>query len=255
MTLTIPHFITNSNVMGQAVSHKWSQGKAMVALGTDNPAVEHKLGKISLRGLLTLSAGLAEWMQARFLHLNTDIEFEYWIEAFWASSIDPRYLKQNTSKFKSDNSDPVRGPIQECKKSLKYNMELYLEGDIGIVRYVRSLASLVNYVLPNGKPFQVWFKKVVDRLPALSTPSASTSCKLDIEEDDDLRLGIDENIWGGPVPREVLDPTFDLNGADSVKLIDQLLQQINRPDNPFLRSPAELIALGMKGTPYHYPQN
>jgi hypothetical protein len=252
MTLPVPDFITRAKITGLPVQHQWSQEDAMVALGSENPTVERKLAASSARVLLSLSAGLAEWLQVRFAQLQADPELEQLIEAVWAASIDFRYLKADAREFPSDDTDPVRGPMQECKRVLRWiTEEAYLDADMGVVSYTQNLGSLVNYVLPDTKAFQKWLKGAMASLPALSAPSILVIGKVDGAFKSQPR-GVVESVWGTPVPREALDPSFDPKAADSAKLIDELLQKIDKPGNPFLRSPAELTAMGMVGTPYRY---
>jgi hypothetical protein len=251
MTLPVPDFITRAKITGQPVQYQWSQGDAMVAMGSENPTVERKLAASSARVLLALSAGLAEWLQARFAPLYADPELEHLIEAVWAASIDFRYLKGDAGKFPRDDTDPVRGPMQQCKRVLRWITEAYLDADMGVVCYTQNLGSLVNYVLPDTKAFQKWLKGAMASLPPLSAPSILVIGKVDGAFKSQPR-GVVESVWGTPVPREALDPSFAPNSSDSAKLIDDLLQNLYSPGNPFLRSPGEVAALGMSGTPYRY---
>jgi hypothetical protein len=70
MTLLTFDFITRAAVASQPVQHTWSQSQAMVAMGRDKPAVERKLAAISMRGLLSLSATLAEWISIAICALD-----------------------------------------------------------------------------------------------------------------------------------------------------------------------------------------
>jgi len=255
MSLPVADYIDRAAISGKPVKHKWSQSAAMVALGSDNTAVERKFGAISFRGLLSLAASQAEWIHARFLHLDADQELAYLIDAVWAASIDFRYLKSEMLQFTGDDTNAVHGPIQECKRLLRRITEIYLKVDYGIVRYERSLGSLTNYVLPDTKAFQAWLKRVTAALPPLSTPSAAASGKLDVAKKKTQPRGVVDGIWGNPIPREALDPAFDPKAADWAQLIDELLQAIYTTGNPFLRSPAELAPLGMSGKPYRYSKS
>lgn len=254
MPLVIPSYIDESRLSASPVRHKWSQGDAMTALGGDNPTVEKKLGLISFRAHLGLSAAIAEWMRVRFAQTNEDAELGFLICAVWCASIDFRYLRLEALQFAPvDDNDPVLGPQREAKRLLRDNCEIYLEVDIGVVRYTRAFANLVSYVLPQPKLFQNWFKAIVTRLPGLSGPSASTSSKIELARTKAPPRGVANDIWGEPLPREAFDPSTEIDPEKRAAMIDALLGQMFTTTNPFLRSPDELRALGLTGTPYRYP--
>jgi len=121
------------------------------------------------------------------------------------------------------------------------------------VRRAIGSANLVKYLLPDSKGFQTWFKRVVQRLPALSTPSARNAGFLEIQVVAEPPAGVSTAIFGAPVPREAYDPDFDLAAADPAALIDAMLVRIAAQANPFLFSAAEVTAAGFPGRPYRYP--
>lgn len=255
MALPLPPHLQPASVSSGPVAFAWSQGDAMSALGSRNTAVENKLGDLSFRALLGLSASLGEWMHRRFVALHDDHELLLLTEAIWAASIDFRYLNSDALTFPRADDDPVRGPIQEAKRLLRRSSEIFVEVDYGLVRYVRGFSSVVNYVQPGNKSYQKWLKAVVARLATESAPSARDSAALDADQTQVEPLGCVDAIWGTPLPREAFDPAFDLAAHDRAALIDALLGQIAARPNPFLRTPAELLAAGFSGTPYRHPSN
>ncbi len=53
------------------------------------------------------------------------------------------------------------------------------------------------------------------------------------------------------VPREVFEPEFNFEPGETEHLIQEFIKNLDR-ENPFLRSPEEMLKLGFKGTPYKY---
>jgi hypothetical protein len=234
------------------VSHTWSAGESMTALGRETPALIKNVGELSFRTVLGLQAALGEWMTQRFRHLYNDQEHDQLNEAVWAASIDFRYLRMDTMKF-ADQPDPVRGPLGLSKGLSRDICKMYQRAQFGAVRYVISSANLVRYVLPDTKTFQVWFRTVVQRLPSLSAPSARVAGAFDIKVRRQPPMGVSEAVFGTPVPREAFDPSFDLSASSPTALIDAMLVRIAGRSNPFLWTTAELNAAGVPGTPYRYP--
>lgn len=252
MPLPLPPYLQTAPITGRPVTHRWGPGEAMSAFGNTNRTVEGQLAQLSFRALLGLAAALGEWMHRRFEHLHDDQEMRLAIEAMWAASIDIRYLVVDAMRFPQDKASPIHGPLQALKWEFVNAADIYGELDFGLVRYLRGDANLVNFTLPDNKAFQAWFKTVLPRLATLSTPSARDAADGDPDDAADGQAGTDPLLWGTPLPREAFDPGFPLDGADPVALIDTLLATVSATPNPFLRTPADLVAAGFVGTPYRY---
>lgn len=252
MSLPLPPYLQAAPIAGLPVTHRWGPGEAMSAFGNTNRTVEGHLAQLSFRALLGLAAALGEWMHRRFEHLHDDQEMRLAIEAMWAASIDIRYLVVDAMRFPPDTASPIHGPLQALKWEFVNAADIYGELDFGLVRYLRGDANLVNFTLPDNKAFQAWFKAVLPRVAALSAPSARDAANGDPEDAADGQAGTDPLLWGTPLPREAFDPAFPWAGADPVALIDTLLATVSATPNPFLRTPAELVAAGFGGTPYRY---
>lgn len=252
MPLDLPSHLAGLTASPPAVNHTWEPGDSMVAKGDETPALLKNIGELSLRAVLGLQASLNEWVAQRFRHLNNDPEFTWLIEAVWAASIDYRYLKIAAMNF-SPGDGPVGGPIIESKMLSKRICKNYGIAEFGTVCSTIASAHLVKYVLPDSKPFQSWFKTVVQRLPALSQPSARVAGKLDVKLVKAAAKDISPEVFGTPVPREAYDPAFDLSTADPAALIDAMLVRIASRPNPYLHTAEELAQAGFPGTPYRYP--
>lgn len=253
MTLDTPNHLRQLAAAALPVTHAWSQGDAMTALGSETPAMLNKLADMSFRAALGLRAALGEWMVQRFIGLHYDGEHVQVNEALWAASIDFRYLKIEAMNFPRDYGNVVTGPLQLSKIKSRDIADLYHKAAFGAIRYLIGSANLVRFVLSDGKAFQAWLKQVVAALPGLSQPSARQAGGFDVARKKTEPRGVPYDIFGMPVPREAYEPGFDPASANSVSLIDAMLVRISSEANPFLRGPAELVALGFDGNPYRYP--
>ncbi|MCP3136667.1 iron chaperone [Pyxidicoccus xibeiensis] len=252
MPMPLPAYLQHASIIGRPVVHRWGPGDAMASFGNTNRTVENKLAALSFRALLGLAAALGEWMHRRFEHLHDDTELRLAIEAIWAASIDWRYLKLDTMRFPQDDVSPIHGPLQSFKWQLVQAADLFSELDFGLVRYLRGDANLVRFVLPDDKAFQAWFKAVLVRLPVESVPPARKTGHADPGDVDDDLLGVADTLWGTPLPREAFDPGFELSGVDRAARIDAMLAAIAATPNPYLRTAAELAAMGFASAPYRY---
>jgi len=59
----------------------------------------------------------------------------------------------------------------------------------------------------------------------------------------------EEERRGPLIAREAIDPTFDYHPEQAPQLLDKFLRSVDYKNNPFLRSPEELMELGIEN-PY-----
>jgi hypothetical protein len=97
--------------------------------------------------------------------------------------------------------------------------------------YVGCLAKLVIHVLGKPKPFKDWCELTLRRLVKLSPAKK-------------------QDMAGPPVPREALDPEFDFEEEMTNELLAKFLQTLDYKQNPFLRSPEQMMQKGFEGIPY-----
>lgn len=94
-----------------------------------------------------------------------------------------------------------------------------------------SLSELALRVLNRPEEFKEWRRFVIDRLTRLHPKSKGD------------RLG-------APVPRQALDPNLDYSPSMAPELLAKFLQSLDYKTNPYLSSPAEMIAEGFVGKPF-----
>lgn len=236
MALSIPRYIQETGIVEAPIQYKWPDSP-FDAYGEENPRFENKLVKISDRGVVAFSAGIAEWIAWRLIkHTNDPMLFNY-IEAVWAAIVDWTYMDPKNNPEDKLEWDDFDGPILEplCAATMKMGEIIFLVSDEQpITDDGVSMANLLEFVLPNTKSFREWRNWAIEQLRRL-TPR--------ISEDDSL---------GVPVPREALDPQFDFKPDMTAKLIDSYLKTLDYKKNPYLQSPEKMKKTGFKGTAYRY---
>lgn len=234
--IIIPRVVNDAGVMDAPITYKWPQSP-FDAYGDESPRLEAKIAKISVRGIIALSAGVSEWIAWRLSkHVNDPLLFNY-IMAAWANIVDFKYLehKNNPRKtLKWDNwSGPLREPICATARKLGDAVRAALF-DLSIANETVYLCNLAELVLPDAKLFRQWRNWAIERLVKITSYTQ-------------------ENELGVPVPREALDSKYDFKKEMSDQLIDSYLKTLDYKNNPYLRSPEEMTKDGFDRTPYTYP--
>lgn len=235
MTLLPQSHIELSGVADLPITHDWDDDDPESAYTDEDPRLEHRIAKISRRGVVALSAGFAEWVAWRFSkqESNATILLQV-IEAVWASVIDWRFLLPLGSPGRKlvwkEWRGPVRGPQCAVFKLLKDVVEI-ASSDQYAAPESACLSNLVLYVVEDSKPFKDWRRGTIRRLTQ-SFP---------LKREDPL---------GPPVPREALDLTVDFDPKKTAESLAKFLAALDPKANPYLRPPHEMTAQGFEGTPY-----
>lgn len=231
--LTIPDYIARLGIADVPVEYAWNDADPG-AIHRQDERLATYIAKMSDRGVVALSCGFAEWIAWR-LHRKSDVAVLLdAIEAVWAGLIDWRYLaplaRNSAAPRRKDWRGPVRGPVYATFDLL---------GDV-VWRATRRtytaeastcLSTLAVHVLPDPTPFLAWRTLAINRLSSL------------------YPFVLDDRV-GPPVPRQALAPDFVDESDAGQLLLDTFLRSLDYRRNPFLRSPAEMIAEGFDATPY-----
>jgi hypothetical protein len=230
MVLSIPKYIEEAGVIGAPLTYKWEDDNHRNYWAPGVPALEYKIGKCAGRAVVTLSAGIAEWVAWRLSEFLEDNTLFDCIEAVYASVIDWRYFNPPSQPIKWGKG-PVRGPADVTRYLLVKAVD-EASGDEDVAERAVALAKLVEHVLPDSvKSFRKWRNEAIARLRKIEP--------LDLDEPD-----------GNPVPREVLDPNFEFKPEESAKLLAKFLKSLDYRKNAYLSSPEKMLKAGFKGTPY-----
>jgi hypothetical protein len=230
MTLLMPPYIKNAKVADAPINYDWDDDDPEEAYLDPDERLRHRIGEISDRGVVALSAGFAEWIAWRLSkHSDTKLLFQV-IEAVWAGIVDWSYFEQLDAPDFSDWQGSVRGPICAAINLLDEIIYLITDGQFASPESV-CLTQLALHVLPDPKPFKDWRRSTIKRLAAMYPRRP------------DDRLGT-------PVPREALDPAFDYKHEMEEELTARFLKGLDWKQNPSLRSPEAMKEDGFEGTPY-----
>lgn len=227
-TLSIPSHVQRADVQHKPVGYAW---RGAADFTRENDKLAEQLNAMSLRARLAVATAIAEWI---FWRLRPETDFDAplrMIEAAWASNLDVRYGRTPTQPEHEDRKGPVNGVLRASKDILANVLRGY-KGEAGPTVTSRAvyLYFLARHVLPEKGPFDAWLKAVVKRLTALY-PN-------------------EEGQLGEPVPREALDPDVEFQKDSAPERFADLLAGLVPADNPYLRSPEDMLSEGFSGTPY-----
>jgi hypothetical protein len=232
MPLTSPDFILRTGIADEPVTHTWDDSDPDFAYVGMDERLQHRIDKTTYRGVLALSAGVAEWIAWRFHKVSSDSLLFDKIEAVWAGIIDWRYLSGNSLPVRHDWQGPVRGPLWSAASWLDQVIGLLKRKQFASPEAV-CLSQLLLHVTVHPDSFKDWRRFAIGRLAKL------------YPEDDQNRLG-------APLPRQVMDPDIKFDPAMAPALLDTFLRGLDPARNPFLASPADMVASGFTDTPYTY---
>jgi hypothetical protein len=149
----------------------------------------------------------------------------------WAGVIDQRYATGWEWPEGHDLSGPVDAALTETNGLLAEIFRLFCIQENGITVQAVYLSFLARHVIPTKAVFDSWLKLVLERLTGHYP-------RLEGEE------------IGSPPPRESLDPGFDFRPDMDQQLLGRFLRGLDYTQNPYLRSPEQMLRLGFEGTPY-----
>ncbi len=234
LVLKMPPYIERVRIADSPIGYAWDDEDPKEHYLGDDARLMHQFERISTRGKIALSTGMAEWVAWRLSIQSTDRVLFQVIEALWAFGADWRYLKPlKTHKQKmtwEDWSGPIKGPLC-CVYHIFKTICFDAPRGMAIEPWMVPLSNLAMYVLNDPKPFKEWRRFAVERL-ARNHPQTK------------------KNLDGDPVPREALDPDFPYKPEMASELVGKFLAKLDYKANPYLQTPQEMKQAGFEGTPY-----
>ena len=238
MTFMLPHYLTHQNRPSPVLNYIWDDTRADEDFHYDSADLVIEMTDMATRSRIALCIGIYEWIIWRF-HCLTDDPAPFQIaEAAWCGNINADYVEYIEFNRK-DYLGPVRGPLYGAMASLVEVINYTSENKDAWVEGLMFLAPLAMHVLPDTNPFEEWLEYVTDRLLRLY-PEPEDNPYEDIFNDHE------EERRGPLVAREALDPSFDYHPDQAPELLDNFLRSVDHMANPFLRSPEELMELGIE---------
>ena len=164
---------------------------------------------------------------------SQDRSADWYIEAMWAATINSKYVRTYRASPPDDDGDPVTGPLAGIQYELDAAISKCRTNHPERANAVARVGTVARYTLHETGHFDTWLSNVLLRF--------GTSFPYDAQA-----------LPGEFVPRKFLDPDVHIDTASVPRLLDEQLRDIDYKDNPFLKSPAELLAEGFEGEPYRF---
>jgi len=208
------------------------------------------LNKIGYKATMGFAITLTELIQLRsknhYPYINANQEFSPKIEALWAAAIDPLYLDKYYFDYEYFDENKVMTTYWSNWYILIYLAGKYTKGSYHIHEYLVNLSMLARHLMPNRELFDKWFvetiRKTVETFPCLYDYG-------DLDEDD--KDAVYDCSADAPVPREFFfNPDFQYSEEAAKPVLNAFLQSLDYKNNPWLRTPEDMLAKGFKGTPY-----
>jgi hypothetical protein len=241
MIITIPSYIESAGIVGQPLKYKWSVAVSENIAEQQSARIENLVDELTFKGILTLSLGVAEWIAWRMDGLSDFKKPLLAIEGLWAAIVDPLYFCDFEPFDIGGSKGPADGPLYDMMDRLSLIFTSYIYNEASITEDVIPLAFLARHVMPDKLPFEEWFKVVLKRMTKV--------CPLDKNYIDPSR-GTYDSSYEEPLSREILDPKVHYDGDRARKMISEFLTHLNHVNNPYLRSPQDMVKLGFQGKPY-----
>jgi len=237
MTYILPHYISNQNQPSPVLKYFWDENPISHFRYDPSELIE-KAEKISTRAKIALCIGIYEWIIWRYRRLTDDTNPFQIAEAVWCSNINDLYMIY----FELDPKEylgPIRDPLYMSMMWVGTVHSFTVENENEWKGGLEFFAQLAMHVLPDTKPFETWLETTTDRLLHLY-PAPEDDPFEDIFNDHE------EERRGPLIAREAIDPSFDYHPEQAPQLLDQFLRGVDYKNNPFLRSPEELMELGIE---------
>lgn len=231
IVLTKPRHIAEANIADPRTCYLWDEWNVTAAYQPADKERTALFARFSHRANVGICIAIAEWIVWRFEGLDNDPMPLQYLEAAWAANVHLAYAKY----IETDDDQwrgAVRGPINIAMSIV---IDLLWEDGVIPGEHASWMDNLARLVLSNQEPYEAWLKACANRLNKLELP--------ELEQDD--------YVLGDVVPRELFDTNRPFNPNQTITLVDGFLRALDFSDNPYLRSPDEMLKRGdFSGKPY-----
>lgn len=208
-----PPYIPVQVISKPEIRHGWNDWDPFEPLGTPKKETKAILEQVSNTGITLFATGCAEWVVYRLSRFfDDDTPYEY-LEAFWVFLMG----RAEALPPETDHEDwlgPVRGPVNLSLMTILNTV--YLSENGPPIQNGALAAEIALFVLTEKPLFLAWQQAVLKRLLIYCPRNPN-----------------DPN--GPPVPREVLDPSVEINSQNAPMLIQATLNSADYQSNPFLK--------------------
>ena len=220
-----------ARIAAMSLDYEWDStiGNGFTAASDDaHPRLSDALEAVDIHGAADLVLGAAEWCVAR-VQANMPVEDGRWrLQSAWAATVDPRYSTLAISPpIKVAPDDVWTRPEWWVRRSLEDFIGCLEEGWTSKVRQMAlGTTLLAEHLCGRDAAFGPW---LANTLRAKTASSPRHADDLDYTSRD----------LSPPTPQELTSPTRE-----------ERLAGLDPAINPYLRSAADMAALGFIGNPY-----
>lgn len=214
MKTRFPNYIPSSALQETPLSHAWDDWDPYPLIGKSNKDTEQLLSHLSNYGKFIFSLGCAEWVVARFhKYLENKLPWQY-IDACWAFELTSDFMLP----IELDDREwegPILGPICLSLTTVVNTRYGFDEDNAEIDSAFAEKVAL--HVIPDNRLFIAWRNFILERM--------ATICLMDNENPDGKRL-----------PREVLDPSSNIDLKQSPLLLLKAKKDLDIEKNPYVNA-------------------
>ncbi|MCI0561094.1 MAG: hypothetical protein MN733_21625 [Nitrososphaera sp.] len=211
--LSPPKFIPLDKFQLSPISYVWDDWNPYSILGNVNAETEYTLMQVSDRACIAFAISCAEWVVFRLQAMLNDARALQFIEACWAFEMSEKYRcppESNEMEWKGT----VRAPVDLALMTILNTIYATEDESAHIEAAFSELIPL--HVLPDQEPFRSWSEETLTRLTSFYPRVSGTS-------------------FNEPVPREAMDPRFQITLAETAGYVSAFLSQESLSSNPFLQ--------------------
>jgi len=230
--ISMPDYIAQTGIIDDPITYQWDDSTFDDVCLRPDERLGKRIHQIGDRAEVALALGFAEWLAWRISRYDDTRVLLQFIEAVWVGIVDWRYISASEGLDEEDSQGPVRGPICAAFNQLLEVVHL-IETEQFAYPEIVCLSRIAEHVLRNPKSFKEWRQSTIERMIECHPKTAPA-------------------FWGDPVPRQILDPTFDYDPNTAPRLIDEFLRSVDYSSNPFLRTPQAMRDIGFEGIAYSY---
>ncbi|WP_291322820.1 hypothetical protein [Desulfonatronospira sp.] len=232
-------------IRNSPLNYKWNEDIAIKLYYVDNLRLFNAINLSSFRMKMALGALITDLIICRLSPFCDTSDAQKRTDAAWAAVIDPLYvfsLKIELSTGNFDDREPILGTLESCLKLLDSIYTSYNKGDIYLADPIMCQAWLARHISPNKKVFDNWLKDTL-RISAKYFP-----------REQEYDKSTEKFDYSNEIP---VSPYFFIKKRerrfeDNIKDINLFLSNLEPINNPYLRSPNEMIKHGFVGIPYKY---
>lgn len=234
--MLMPEVIKKTASVGIPPSYEWdiTVSRAMLYLmDGEHASLVEAFWRMNPRAGLAAVMATAEWVAWRFHGWVDATDLLQRIEAGYAAVVDWRYadVAQPQEPFPSDDQH-MHGPLKLARMLVAYALDYAKRGEPVVLSNGVSMALLARHVSPDAMAFDKWLSVTLRRCSLMHSAAKG-----------------DATTWSF-VPRAWFYADQAVQGVSAEDQMGAFLAALKPAENPYLRTPESMRALGFVGEPY-----